>query len=78
MRGEVVCRIIEMNVKVASDEGWQQREREEGIEVLKKNTVEMMKEVGRCYRQVFWREEVGGLWKMIERKRNLDVRSVAV
>jgi len=38
----------------------------------------MTKEVGRCYRQIFWNEEVGGLWKMIRRKRNLDVRKVAV
>ena len=32
-----------------------------------------MTEVGRCYRQIFWNQEVGGLWKMIQRKRNLDV-----
>ena len=30
----------------------------------------MMKEVDRCYRQIFWSEEVGGLWKMIQRKRS--------
>jgi len=34
----------------------------------------MMKEVDRCYRQIFWSEEVGGLWKMIQRKRKLGVR----
>ena len=28
----------------------------------------------RRYRQIFWNEEVGGLWKMIRMKRNLDVR----
>jgi len=33
----------------------------------------MMKEVGRCYRQIFSSEEVGGSWKMIQRKRNLEV-----
>jgi len=36
----------------------------------------MTKEVDRCYRQIFWSEEVGGLWKMIQRKRNLGVRWV--
>ena len=38
----------------------------------------MEKEVGRCYKQIFWSQEVGGLWKMIQRKRNLDVRYIAV
>jgi len=31
----------------------------------------MMKEVDRCYRQIFWSEEVGELWKM---RRNDSVK----
>ena len=37
-----------------------------------------MMEVDRRYRQIFWSEEVGGLWKMIQRKRNLGVRWLLV
>ena len=40
LRGEVVRRIIEMNVKVASDDEFMRggsSEREEGLEVLKEN-----------------------------------------
>jgi len=33
-----------------------------------------MMEVGRFYRQTFWSEQVGGLWKMIQMKRNPEVR----
>ena len=40
--------------------------------------MEMMKKVDRCYRRIFWSEEVGGLWKMIQRKRNLDVRYIII
>jgi len=42
LRGEVVCRIIEMNVKVAIDDEFMSggsSEREEGLEVLKENRV---------------------------------------
>ena len=41
LRGEVVSRIIEVNVKVASDELMRgaSSEREEGMEVLKKNSL---------------------------------------
>jgi len=42
LRGEVVRRIIEVNVKVASDDefmGGGSSEREEGMEVLKKNSM---------------------------------------
>jgi len=42
LRGEVVCRIIEMNVKVASDDEFMRggsSERKEGMGVLKKNRV---------------------------------------
>jgi len=42
LRGQVVHRIIEMNVKVASDDEFMRggsSEREEGMEVLKKNRV---------------------------------------
>ena len=42
LRGEVVRRIIEVNVKVASDDEFVRggsSEREEGMEVLKKNRV---------------------------------------
>ena len=44
--GEVVRRIIEMNVKVASDDEFMRggsSEREEGMEVLKKNRVRFRK-----------------------------------
>jgi len=44
--GEVVRRIIEMNVKVASDDelmGGGSSEREEGLEVLKENRVRFRK-----------------------------------
>ena len=46
LRGEVVRRIIEMNVKVASDDEFMRggsSEREEGVEVLKKNRVRFRK-----------------------------------
>ena len=42
LRGEVVRRIMEMNVEVASDDEFMRggsSEREEGLEVLKKNRV---------------------------------------
>jgi len=42
LRGEVVRRIIEMNVKVTSDDEFMRgggSEREEGLEVLKENRV---------------------------------------
>jgi len=42
LRGEVVRRIIEMNVEVASDDEFMRggsSEREEGLEVLKENRV---------------------------------------
>ena len=42
LRGEVVRRIIEMNVKVASDDEFTRggsSEREEGMEVFKKNSL---------------------------------------
>ena len=42
MRGEVLRRIIEINVKVASDDEFMRggsSEREKGMEVLKKNRV---------------------------------------
>ena len=42
LRGEVVRRIIEMNVKVASDDEFMtggSSEREEGMKVLKKNSL---------------------------------------
>jgi len=46
LRGEVVRRIIKMNVKVASDDEFMRggsSEREEGVEVLKKNRVRFRK-----------------------------------
>jgi len=46
LRGEVVRRIIEMNVKVASDDEFMRgdsSEREEGVEVLKKKRVRFRK-----------------------------------
>ena len=42
LRGEVIRRIIEMNVKVASDDEFMRAgssEREEGVDVLRKNRV---------------------------------------
>jgi len=58
-----------MNVKVASDDKFMRcgsSKREEGMEVLKKQSlvykVKMMKEDGKCYKQIFWNEKAGELW----------------